>query len=370
MCIRDSNYLLYSNTFTNAAWTKTAVTVTANSTTAPDGTTTASTLAFTNATNSLNQAFSPSNTPFVTQSIYLKAGTDTTYTLTSSNSIQTYGASCTFNLSTGIAGSVTQFGAGVTGSTAAMVSVGNGWYRCSLTVYAIVASWYFYGIGVTNGNYVYAWQAQEEPGFVASPPTITTSAAIVTNNNISAPTGAITCSSINSVRPNNGFFFSGGNQGRFQWDSVNYQQVDYQGFTNRYSTSFNWVAGTLEGTGIDTSIYRDAAGAIGQRFGTSPQTYNLYNTYTSGTNYEAHSVTWSSNVCYAKNTVGTSGTLRLYVPVTGATVVASLPSASTAGIGARSMVTDALAPSFGVAVTGGGAVKIPVYSDGTTWLVG
>ena len=50
--------------------------------------------------------------------------------------------------------------------------------------------------------------------------------------------------------------------------------------------------------------------------------------------------------------------------------VASLPAAATAGNGARSHVTDALAPTFGATVTGGGAVSIPVYSDGTNWKVG
>lgn len=50
--------------------------------------------------------------------------------------------------------------------------------------------------------------------------------------------------------------------------------------------------------------------------------------------------------------------------------VATLPSASTSGKGARSFVTDALAPAFGANVVGGGAVAIPVYSDGTNWKVG
>lgn len=50
--------------------------------------------------------------------------------------------------------------------------------------------------------------------------------------------------------------------------------------------------------------------------------------------------------------------------------VATLPSAVTSGKGARSFVTDALAPTFGTTVVGGGAVAIPVYSDGTNWKVG
>ncbi len=50
--------------------------------------------------------------------------------------------------------------------------------------------------------------------------------------------------------------------------------------------------------------------------------------------------------------------------------VATLPSASTSGNGARSHVSDALAPTFGATVAAGGSVSTPVYSDGTNWKVG
>jgi hypothetical protein len=50
--------------------------------------------------------------------------------------------------------------------------------------------------------------------------------------------------------------------------------------------------------------------------------------------------------------------------------VATLPSAADAGVGAKSFVSDASAPSFGATVVGGGAVSVPVYSDGTNWKVG
>ena len=50
--------------------------------------------------------------------------------------------------------------------------------------------------------------------------------------------------------------------------------------------------------------------------------------------------------------------------------VATLPSAATSGIGARAFVSDALLPTFGSTVAAGGAVKTPVYSDGTNWKVG
>jgi hypothetical protein len=56
-------------------------------------------------------------------------------------------------------------------------------------------------------------------------------------------------------------------------------------------------------------------------------------------------------------------------PLTNYTV-ATLPSAATSGVGARSFVTNALTPTFGSAVVGGGAVATPVYSNGTNWIVG
>ena len=54
----------------------------------------------------------------------------------------------------------------------------------------------------------------------------------------------------------------------------------------------------------------------------------------------------------------------------GATTVASLPAAATAGAGARSFVTDANATTFLSIVAGGGANAVPVVSDGANWLIG
>jgi hypothetical protein len=58
------------------------------------------------------------------------------------------------------------------------------------------------------------------------------------------------------------------------------------------------------------------------------------------------------------------------IPATTNYTVATLPSAVTSGVGARSFVTDASAPTFGATVVGAGAVKVPVYSDGVDWKVG
>jgi hypothetical protein len=58
------------------------------------------------------------------------------------------------------------------------------------------------------------------------------------------------------------------------------------------------------------------------------------------------------------------------IPATTNYTVATLPSAADSGSGARAFVSNALAPTFGATVVGGGAVAVPVYSDGTNWKVG
>lgn len=50
--------------------------------------------------------------------------------------------------------------------------------------------------------------------------------------------------------------------------------------------------------------------------------------------------------------------------------VSGLPSASTAGAGARATVSDSSVTTFGTTVSSGGSTVVPVYSDGTNWKVG
>lgn len=67
-----------------------------------------------------------------------------------------------------------------------------------------------------------------------------------------------------------------------------------------------------------------------------------------------------------------AGIFSGYVRTTSKTV-ATLIAAATAGAGGRSFVSDAnttLAAGVGTTVVGGGANKVPVYSDGTNWLIG
>lgn len=51
-------------------------------------------------------------------------------------------------------------------------------------------------------------------------------------------------------------------------------------------------------------------------------------------------------------------------------VTSALPAANTVPVGTKEFVTDANATTFASTASGGGANKVPVWSDGTNWLIG
>jgi len=123
-----NNLLTFSEQFDNAGWTKNNVTITANSTVAPDGTTTADTLDEGTATAN-HAVFSPgatlvSNLNYAA-SIYLKAGTARWAQMPLVAGAFGSNAWANFDLVDGVVGNV---GSAVVSAT--ITSVGNGWYRC------------------------------------------------------------------------------------------------------------------------------------------------------------------------------------------------------------------------------------------------
>ncbi len=85
----------------------------------------------------------------------------------------------------------------------------------------------------------------------------------------------------------------------------------------------------------------------------------------------------SSGLVQTADTSGTlelqsNGVLQLSITSTGVKfpvyTVATLPAAGTAG--RRAFVSNALTPVALSAVVGGGAVTVPVYDNGSAWIVG
>lgn len=196
------NRLVYSEQFDNASWTKSGLTVTANAAVAPDSNTTADKLV-------------PSTTPGVdhliyetpnigggvyTFSVYAKAAGYNYIALRADDSL--VGHIQVFDLANGV---VNRWDGQYTNSvtSAKIESVGNGWYRCSMTFTAsgaMVNAVYYPLPSQTNTLYagdgtsgVYVWGAQLNVGNTLGSYVVTTSSGVTndwTPNNISLTAGS------------------------------------------------------------------------------------------------------------------------------------------------------------------------------------
>ncbi len=138
-----NNLVTYSEQFDNAAWTKTASTITPNATAAPNGTTTADKLVENTAVTT-GHFVAPNPNPSPTAigqtyilSVYAKAAERTFIQLMATGISPGSGNFVAgFDLTNGTAGPPN-----VAQVTSAITSVGGGWYRCSITfsIYSVVA---------------------------------------------------------------------------------------------------------------------------------------------------------------------------------------------------------------------------------------
>ena len=194
----EQNLILQSQTFDSASWGKSSATVTANTTVAPDGTTTADSIAITSSI-SVVYADLGANAAVGTYtfSCYVKAGTNNYVALNMQGNTTSW-VTAIYDLSTG---AVTQTANGSSGlatiTTTSITSAGSGWYRCVLT-FACTSSVLRYPCvmfapsatgntlttnfgepsGNTNGNTLIVWGAQLEQRSAVTAYTVTTTQAI------------------------------------------------------------------------------------------------------------------------------------------------------------------------------------------------
>ena len=192
----EENLVTYSQEFDNAAWLKLNATVTANSTAAPDGTTTAETLTD-NATNSFHTFYRNITVSAGehTLSIFMKAGTTNFGALSANWNAQAIGYGAVVDLTSGTVTTTLSNGGG--SGTNSVQSVGNGWYRISITVNISVGSNCYFLCSTSNsgtpatssssvptyvgsGGTILAWGAQVEQRSAVSAYTPTTT-ALITN---------------------------------------------------------------------------------------------------------------------------------------------------------------------------------------------
>ena len=173
------NFLLYSQDFTNAYWGKVAVTNTANTTTAPDGTTTASTVipAASNAFHELNSS-TVSGFSGYTLSVYVK---NNGYQYCYLNFGGLGGGNVGFDIT-----ALTTYSVGSNISNTSITSVGNGWLRISATANGTffrcdlgITSTAFIGNTTTNGTSgMFVWGFQLEYGYPIRAYQVTTTTAV------------------------------------------------------------------------------------------------------------------------------------------------------------------------------------------------
>ena len=88
---------------------------------------------------------------------------------------------------------------------------------------------------------------------------------------------------------------------------------------------------------------------------------NAYKWYIAPSGTAGNAITYTQAMALDSNSnLSVTATVK-----TGGYTVAGLPAGVT---GMRAYVTDALAPSYGATVVGGGAVTIPVFYNGTNWI--
>jgi hypothetical protein len=146
------NLMFQTQQFDNAFWGKVGGSVTANTTVAPDGTSTADTYAEDTASSMhyAQQSLSGiSAGQTLTGSLYFKAGTRTYAVLSLYHTTSNNYAVASFNLSTGAVANTAVAGTGISITSTSITSVGDGWYRCTITAVAGGAAFLRFGWGAS-----------------------------------------------------------------------------------------------------------------------------------------------------------------------------------------------------------------------------
>lgn len=167
----STNLSTYSEAFDNAAWSKANTTITADDTTAPNGTATAD-RATASGTDTVSRSFTVASGSVHAFSCYLKRGDHDFVRMgifNSGNEVNAW-----FNLAAGSVATAVVSGGVLTSAT--IEDVGNGWYRCILvgsltgqTTYNIVFASAASSLSFTRvAGYRFQWGAQVEASSFAS----------------------------------------------------------------------------------------------------------------------------------------------------------------------------------------------------------
>lgn len=174
-----TNSFLRSVEFDNAAWSLQNATISANSTVAPDGTTTGDTITATGGSASAYQNITLTAASWTLSCFFKRGGGNPSdwvfFDVAGGVNLQAY-----FNVATGAVGTVDA------GVTAAIENYGNGWYRCTMTFTGIASGTnVLIGVALSDNNQgtsgaqtTIIWGCQIELGSFATSAILTTSATV------------------------------------------------------------------------------------------------------------------------------------------------------------------------------------------------
>jgi len=300
------NLLTYTQEFDNAVWGKSEVTVTANATTAPDGTSTADKLVESTA-NSLHTLIRNITTTAVpyTWSCYIKAGERTfafLYHLETNSGVS-------INLLTGATGTPS----GTVAPTAATVTnAGNGWYRLTMTATATAAtnSFRIYTATSLTGSAVYTGDG--------------TSGIFIWGAQLEANTAATTY-----TRNNGGVY-----PARFDYDPVTLapkgilieeQRTNLFTYSNDFADA-SWVVLGAKNLVANSTVSPDGGTNASTLTDNSAVAFQGINKTLSVANDTA---SYTASIYVRKTTGGTSATFGFNLQLSGGTLVAASPRLNT-----------------------------------------
>lgn len=107
------------------------------------------------------------------------------------------------------------------------------------------------------------------------------------------------------------------------------------GVTLTAGIPLTWSSGTANISTPDVYLYRDAAATLALRNSTTPQAFNVYNTYTDASNFERGEFVWAGNVLEIGSTkLGTGSSRNIRLKAAGGTIILSSNGTDKYGFGA------------------------------------